>query len=74
MVLRYLALMVVCIALVAAVEGHAGEECWTAFECMDDGAAPCEGCGGSDWRCCNAAADSYGSDHPCSRVKASGGV
>ena len=38
MVLRYLALMVVCIALVAAVGGHAGEECWTAFECMDDGA------------------------------------
>merc|ERR1712154_562390 len=32
---------------------HGGEECWTSHGCTDDGATPCEWCGGDDWFCCN---------------------
>ena len=51
--------------------GFPGEECWSAFDCMDDGAEACEGCGGPNWRCCSATTP-YGSSHPCSKLNVRG--
>lgn len=61
-------LILLCVGGVLAADHRGGEECWSAFECMDDGGEACDGCGGKNWRCCSATSQ-YGSDHPCSKTK-----
>ena len=49
-------------------EEHPGEECWTNHGCTDDGATPCEWCGGTNWYCCNYARSYTASDN-CGNVE-----
>ena len=46
---------------------HPGEECWSSHGCTDDGATPCEWCGGTNWYCCQYGG-SYGASSNCGNV------
>ena len=50
---RFCLFLVCCSCVWVPMHGrtdeHPGEECWSKYECTDDGDTPCDGCGGPEW-------------------------
>ena len=46
--------LVLVVMLQCSTADNPGGECWSAYNCVDDGATSCDACGGDNWLCCSA--------------------